>query len=164
MKYWQVLVLKDRGPFSVIRLFSAFKYAVQGIQYAAKSEKNFQIHLFAASIVIILSFFLKLDKVEWIFIIISIFGVMALELVNSAMERAVDLATDKIHPLAKRSRGFSLYTNGCFDWNSYFRSENYSALLLESIIVDKVRFDFVYYYFQGNLLHMNFLNNIHDSD
>ncbi|KRG14974.1 hypothetical protein ACA30_05520 [Virgibacillus soli] len=104
MKYWQVLVLKDRGPFSVIRLFSAFKYAVQGIQYAAKSEKNFQIHLFAASIVIILSFFLKLDKVEWIFIIISIFGVMALELVNSAMERAVDLATDKIHPLAKQAK------------------------------------------------------------
>ena len=104
MKYWQVLVLKDRGPFSVIRLFSAFKYAAQGIQYAAKSEKNFQIHLFAASIVIILSFFLKLDKVEWIFIIISIFGVMALELVNSAMERAVDLATDKIHPLAKQAK------------------------------------------------------------
>nr|WP_238456069.1 diacylglycerol kinase family protein [Lederbergia galactosidilytica] len=98
------MVLKDRGPFSVIRLFSAFKYAVQGIQYAAKSEKNFQIHLFAASIVIILSFFLKLDKVEWIFIIISIFGVMALELVNSAMERAVDLATDKIHPLAKQAK------------------------------------------------------------
>ncbi|MBP1914816.1 diacylglycerol kinase family protein [Lederbergia galactosidilytica] len=96
--------MKDRGPFSVIRLFSAFKYAVQGIQYAAKSEKNFQIHLFAASIVIILSFFLKLDKVEWIFIIISIFGVMALELVNSAMERAVDLATDKIHPLAKQAK------------------------------------------------------------
>ncbi len=104
MKYWQVLVLKDRGSFSLIRLLSAFKYAIQGIQYAAKSEKNFQIHLFAGSVVIMLSFFLRLDKIEWIFMMISIFGVMALELVNSAMERAVDLATDKIHPLAKQAK------------------------------------------------------------
>ncbi|GIN55815.1 diacylglycerol kinase [Lederbergia ruris] len=96
--------MKDRGSFSLIRLLSAFKYAIQGIQYAAKSEKNFQIHLFAGSVVIMLSFFLRLDKIEWIFMMISIFGVMALELVNSAMERAVDLATDKIHPLAKQAK------------------------------------------------------------
>ncbi|MBO0993977.1 diacylglycerol kinase family protein [Bacillus sp. SD088] len=104
MTYWQVLVLKDRSSFSLKRLVSAFKYAIEGIQYAAKVEKNFQIHLVAAVIVIILSFLLRLDKIEWIFMMISIFGVMALELVNSAMERAVDLATEKIQPLAKQAK------------------------------------------------------------
>ncbi|MCJ7841846.1 diacylglycerol kinase family protein [Lederbergia sp. NSJ-179] len=87
-----------------MRLILAFKYAIQGIRFAAKSEKNFQIHIFAALFVIILSFFLQLDKIEWIFMMISIFGVMALELVNSAMERAVDLSTDKILPLAKQAK------------------------------------------------------------
>lgn len=104
MTYWQVLVLKDRSSLSLKRLVSAFKYAIEGIQYAAKVEKNFQIHLVSAVIVIILSFLLRLDKIEWIFMMISIFGVMALELVNSAMERAVDLATDKIQPLAKQAK------------------------------------------------------------
>ncbi|GIN70970.1 diacylglycerol kinase [Bacillus sp. J14TS2] len=96
--------MKDRSSLSLKRLVSAFKYAIEGIQYAAKVEKNFQIHLVSAVIVIILSFLLRLDKIEWIFMMISIFGVMALELVNSAMERAVDLATDKIQPLAKQAK------------------------------------------------------------
>lgn len=104
MIFWQVMVLKGERKFSVKHLTSAFKYAFQGIQYAAKSEKNFRIHIVSAFIVIIVSSLLKINQIEWLFILISIFGVMALELVNSALERAVDLATQEIQPLAKQAK------------------------------------------------------------
>lgn len=104
MIFWQVMVLKGERKFSAKRLTSAFKYAFQGIRYAASSEKNFRIHIVSALIVIIASTLLKINQVEWLFILISIFGVMALELVNSALERAVDLATQEIQPLAKQAK------------------------------------------------------------
>jgi len=96
--------LKDKGRFSIVRIFCAFKYAIQGIIYASKVEKNFQIHIIFAFVVSVLSIILKIDKIEWLFIIISIFGVLSLELINSALERAVDIATQDIKPLAKQAK------------------------------------------------------------
>jgi len=87
-----------------MRIACAFKYAIQGIVYATKVEKNFQIHITCALIVTVLSIILKINKTEWLFIIISIFGVLALELVNSALERSVDIATKEIKSLAKQAK------------------------------------------------------------
>nr|WP_144920431.1 diacylglycerol kinase family protein [Paenibacillus bovis] len=98
------MALEGKKTFSIIRLKSAFKYAFQGIKYASTVEKNFKIHLLCAVLVLFVSAFLGLQAVEWLFIIISIFGVMALELINSAIERVVDLSTTEIHPLAKQAK------------------------------------------------------------
>ncbi|MBS4217113.1 diacylglycerol kinase family protein [Bacillus sp. FJAT-49711] len=98
------MALKGNGRFSIMRIACAFKYAIQGIVYATKVEKNFQIHITCALIVTVLSIILKINKTEWLFIIISIFGVLALELVNSALERSVDIATKEIKPLAKQAK------------------------------------------------------------
>ncbi|MCR2820432.1 diacylglycerol kinase family protein [Lederbergia panacisoli] len=98
------MALKGKGRFSIIRIACAFKYAIQGIFYATKVEKNFQIHITCGVVVGVLSFLLKINKTEWLFIIISIFGVLALELVNSALERTVDIATKEIKPLAKQAK------------------------------------------------------------
>ncbi|MBS4199708.1 diacylglycerol kinase family protein [Bacillus sp. FJAT-49732] len=98
------MALRDRGGFSIDRIACAFKYAIEGIIHASKVEKNFQVHIICAIIVSALSFILKIDKMEWLFIIISIFGVLSLELINSALERAVDIATKEIKPLAKQAK------------------------------------------------------------
>jgi len=96
--------LKDKGRFSIVRIACAFKYAIQGIIYATKVERNFQVHIVCGIVVSALSIILKINITEWLFIIISIFGVLALELVNSALERAVDLSTKEIKPLAKQAK------------------------------------------------------------
>lgn len=72
--------------------------------HVVKYEKNFQIHLVVAVLVILSGLIFKLNQLEWLFIVIAIFGVLALELVNSAIERVVDLTTSEIKPLAKQAK------------------------------------------------------------
>ncbi|VEF47759.1 diacylglycerol kinase [Bacillus freudenreichii] len=95
---------KGKTPFSRRRVIGSFTYAIQGVWYAARTEKNFQIHLIAAVIVSMCGFAFQLNKVEWLFVLICIFGMFSLELLNSAIERAVDLATEDIKPLAKQAK------------------------------------------------------------
>jgi len=86
---------------------SSFKCAFEGIIHAGKRERNFQFHLFAAAVVIISGVFSRLSHFEWIILILCISGMLCLELVNSALERAVDLASPEIHDLAKQAKDMS---------------------------------------------------------
>lgn len=95
---------KDSKVHRWNRPLSAFKYAFQGMGHVVKYEKNFQIHLVVAALVILSGLIFKLNQLEWLFIVIAIFGVLALELVNSAIERVVDLTTSEIKPLAKQAK------------------------------------------------------------
>jgi len=63
-----------------------------------------KIHCLVASIVIILGGFYGLSAIEWMFISFAIGGVLALELLNTAIERVVDLVTEELHPLAKQAK------------------------------------------------------------
>lgn len=98
------MALKDKRLYSGRRLVASFRYAFQGLIHVIKHEKNFQIHLIVAVAISVLSIFLELTKLEWLFIVLSIFGVFVLELVNSSIERVVDLVTNEIKPLAKQAK------------------------------------------------------------
>ena len=78
-----------------------------GIIQAVKSERNMKIHVVIALIVIGFGFYFSLSGIEWLFILLAISGTITLEMVNSSIERAVDLATDQIHPLAKEAKDFA---------------------------------------------------------
>lgn len=86
------------------KLLRSFKYATEGIIHCLKTERNFKIHVFMAFFVIIAGFGTKLSLLEWFIIIIFISGVLALELVNTALERIVDLVTAEHHRLAKQAK------------------------------------------------------------
>ena len=77
------------------------KYALNGLKEAFIRERNFRIHLFIASIVIITGFFFRLSVIEWIFIIIMIQAVLITELINSLIERVIDYIKPELHPKAK---------------------------------------------------------------
>lgn len=96
--------LQDERRFSFLKIAKMFTYAIQGFQYAIRHEKNMRRHLVMAIIVLLMSFIFKLALYEWLFILLAIFGVIALELINSAIERAVDIATDQILPIAKQAK------------------------------------------------------------
>lgn len=93
---------KKSAPF-----LNSLSYAMAGIVTAVKVERNFQFHLIFAVVVICSSFYFSISKVEWIFILFAIGGMLALELVNSAIERVVDLVTFEYHPLAKLAKDFA---------------------------------------------------------
>lgn len=85
------------------KFIRSFGYALSGIVTAAQ-EQNFRSHCISASIVIIAGFATGLSRLEWCMIIGVIALVMALEMVNTAIERVVDLASPEIHPLAKQAK------------------------------------------------------------
>lgn len=87
-----------------IPLLKSFSFAVYGIMTAIKTERNMRIHLSCTVIVIGCSFYFSITKIEWLFILFAIGGMLALELVNTAIERVVDLVTNEYHPLAKQAK------------------------------------------------------------
>lgn len=90
--------LKDK---QATRFIAAFRYAVAGVIYAFKTERNFKIHIFAAIVVLLFAFFLSVSRIEWIILILVICVTITLELVNTAIENVVNLITVERHPLAK---------------------------------------------------------------
>lgn len=82
----------------------SFKVALVGIIIVAKAEKNFRFHLISAITVVIFGFVFSISMYEWLFVCTAIFGMLTLELFNSAIERLVDLVTEQYHPLAKATK------------------------------------------------------------
>ena len=82
-------------------LYKSFGYAFEGIGTCIKKERNMKIHCAAAILVVIAGVILKISSLEWC-ICLTLFGlIMALELVNTAVEAVVDLVTEERKPLAK---------------------------------------------------------------
>lgn len=79
-----------------------FGYALSGINWTIKNERNFKVHLLAVFLATGLGWLLKITLIEWTIISCAIFFVLTLEMINTALEKVVDLASgEKYHPLAK---------------------------------------------------------------
>lgn len=85
-------------------LYKSFGYAFEGIFTGIKKERNMKIHCFAMVCVIFAGFMVKLSAVKWCICLILFGLVLALELVNTAVEAVVDLVTEEKKPLAKLAK------------------------------------------------------------
>lgn len=85
-------------------LASSFKFGFEGIAAAAAKERNIQIHLAISVMVILSGFVFSINKYEWLAVILSIGGMISMEMMNTAIERTVDLYTKEFHPLAKQAK------------------------------------------------------------
>ena len=83
------------------RLVKAFSFAFNGISYAWKHEPNFKIEVGIGLIVIIMALWLQVSPVP---ILLCAAIVLPLELLNSALEAAIDLISPERHPLAKLTK------------------------------------------------------------
>ncbi|WP_340582351.1 diacylglycerol kinase family protein, partial [Staphylococcus aureus] len=61
-------------------------------------------HIVSAIIVILASYLTGLSRMEWYIVLLLIALMFALEMMNTAIERVVDLASPEIHPLAKQAK------------------------------------------------------------
>ena len=86
------------------RLWRSFNHAFEGIMYATRTQPNMRVHLVAAALVLMASLVLRLDRFYVIALIVLIGMVLALELLNTAIEAMVDLLTVTHHPLAKTAK------------------------------------------------------------
>lgn len=90
--------IKKRG---IKRFLKSFTYSIDGLKYAYKAEQSLTIHCFAVLLVLLLGFYFKINRFEWLICFILIGLVMATELINTSLEAVVDLTCPEYHPLAK---------------------------------------------------------------
>ena len=86
------------------KFLKSFGFAFEGILHGLRTERHIKFHFYAAVFVILAGFLTGLTGTEWFIVLILIGGMLALELINSAVERIVDLITSEQHPLAKQAK------------------------------------------------------------
>lgn len=82
----------------------SFGYAIEGFVTAVKTERNIKVMLVAGVLSVVAGLIAQLELISWALIAICIGLVIFAELCNTAMEAIVDLATQELHPLAKRAK------------------------------------------------------------
>lgn len=93
---------KDKRTFK-----GSVKNCLDGISYVTKNEKNFKREIVLGIIALILSYILKIDKIEFIIVLTMICLVLTTEIINTAIERTVDLVTKEYHELARIAKDVS---------------------------------------------------------
>ncbi len=84
-----------------------FKYAIDGLIAAFRSEVNMHIHVAAAVLACIAGFYFHLSAVEWSIIILCIVLVISLELINTSIEEVCNMIHPGKHPVIKKIKDIS---------------------------------------------------------
>ena len=98
-------------------LMSSLDFAVSGLITTFKEERNMRKHAVSAILVILAGLVFQVSVTEWLFLLLSISLVIAFEIVNSAIENVVDLASNyHFSMLAKNAKdmaaGAVLFVSG----------------------------------------------------
>lgn len=89
--------LRDNNPqkkWKNRNLSDSLEFAITGIFTAFKEERNMKKHAISAVLVVIAGLIFRVSAVEWLFLLNSIFLVITFEIINSAIENVVDLASN----------------------------------------------------------------------
>jgi len=82
-------------------LRDSFAAAWSGLARTIRTQRNMRVHLIVAATVTGIGGMLQISAGEWCALVLTITGVMCLELMNTALEATVDLVTSETHPLAR---------------------------------------------------------------
>jgi diacylglycerol kinase len=83
----------------------SFKCALEGIVVTLTNERNIKIQAMIGIMAFVLGLYLKFNTVEFCILILTISMVVISEMLNTAIEKTVDLCVkDQIHPLAKLAK------------------------------------------------------------
>jgi diacylglycerol kinase (ATP) len=90
----------------VKRIFSAISYSIQGFRTAWRSEHSFRQEVMVTIPVAITALLLPVSRLEKLALISVLLIVLMVELINSAIEAAIDRISLERHPLAKNAKDF----------------------------------------------------------
>jgi diacylglycerol kinase len=83
------------------QLAKSISCAMRGLVHVFRNEKNFQNELIIAFIVILAMVYFEVTRTETVALVIVIAGVLIMELLNTVVERVVDILKPRIHPYAR---------------------------------------------------------------
>lgn len=83
--------------FDLIRLGKSFKYAFKGLFSLIRKEQNFRLHVLAAIAVIFMGIYFEIKLWQWALIVLAIAGIFILEMLNTILERMIDMFQPRIH-------------------------------------------------------------------
>jgi diacylglycerol kinase (ATP) len=87
-----------------VSVVESFNFAVEGIIHVLRTHRNMRLHFAAAVVVLVLALWIGVDRIELIALLLSISFVLIAEMINSAIEAAIDVATSSFDPLAKLAK------------------------------------------------------------
>jgi diacylglycerol kinase (ATP) len=85
-------------------LGKSFLFAIQGLFWAVKHERNIKIMLAGALFAVVMAAVLRVDAAGWGVILVGCGMVLCAELLNTAVETVVDLVSPEYHQLAGRAK------------------------------------------------------------
>ncbi|MDQ3379242.1 MAG: diacylglycerol kinase [Actinomycetota bacterium] len=85
-------------------LFDSFNYAAEGIIHALRTQRNLWIHFTIAAAVLVAAVAFGVSRLELMVLLLAITFVLVAELVNTAIEAAVDVASTSFDPMAKLAK------------------------------------------------------------
>jgi diacylglycerol kinase (ATP) len=85
-------------------IFDSFNYAFEGIIHVLRTQRNMRIHFGIAVVVLVAALFVGVSKTELIALLIAISFVLITEMINTAIEGSIDVATTSFDPMAKLAK------------------------------------------------------------
>ena len=93
-----------KGQTGLKRIFNAAGYSLDGLRAAFKGEAAFRQLVLLNVVLIPLTFFLNVSRVEQAVLIAVCLLALIVELLNSAVEAAIDRISLELHPLSKNAK------------------------------------------------------------
>jgi diacylglycerol kinase (ATP) len=85
-------------------IIESFNFAIEGVVHVLRTQRNLRIHFAVAVIVLVLAVLVGVSKIELIALLIAIAFVLVAEMINTAIEGAIDAATTSFDPMAKLAK------------------------------------------------------------
>ena len=79
----------------------SLSFAVRGLKYVIRNEKNFQNELAIGIMAVVAMIYFHVTRAEMIVLAIIIMAVLIMELINTILERVVDILKPRVHPYAR---------------------------------------------------------------
>lgn len=98
----EVFLAMMKGSF-----LASVKFALEGVFVFFTTEKNGQRQLFVAVVALLAGWLFGISRGEWLWLVGSVTGVFAAEMVNTAIEKFCDLVTTEVRPEIKLIKDLS---------------------------------------------------------
>jgi diacylglycerol kinase (ATP) len=85
-------------------IIESFNYAFEGIIHVLRTQRNMRIHFIVAAVVLVLGLASNVSRLELIALVLAIAFVLIAEMLNTAIEGAIDVATTSFDPMAKLAK------------------------------------------------------------
>jgi diacylglycerol kinase (ATP) len=100
---------RKAAPFSIARreatgIVNSLNYAFEGVIYVVRTQRNMRIHFAAALAVLTLGVAVGVSRFEMLALMLAVTLVLVAEMINTALEQAIDATTSSFDPVARAAK------------------------------------------------------------